>query len=389
MSMNAYRRMVSAVCAVLTAALSMAQGMVFAPEGSTLEMASAKAKEEGKLIFLDCYTQWCGPCKMMARKVFTTDVAGEYINSRYVCLKVDMETEYGATLARKLQVQAYPTFVVFDADAKEIGRFLGSCTPEEFVARVKAVSEDRSSLSLAERWENGERNQAFLLEYLSALTASHKADDADKVAEALLDGKEDTFAADSLLRSVFLRSIKNPYAKAFASTAKNPSQLAAAVGQGTVDAKIQNVLENYNKGMVTEKDGAYVIDQKRYDDFNALLSDLQVGNAAHFSLSSLIELAEKNGDMESYVRHIKEYISNPAIDADDMQLARWAKAFAGKSSASKQKSQMKAILNQRLKDIRSGKRSPMTMIGNMRMSRPSDELLEAVVNALDGKGPQK
>ena len=61
----------------------MAQGMVFEPEGTTLEQASAKAKAEKKLIFLDCFTTWCGPCKKMAREVFPTEVAGAYMNPKF------------------------------------------------------------------------------------------------------------------------------------------------------------------------------------------------------------------------------------------------------------------------------------------------------------------
>ena len=39
-----------------------------------------KAKKEKKLIFIDCYTSWCGPCKMLASKVFTQDVVADYFN---------------------------------------------------------------------------------------------------------------------------------------------------------------------------------------------------------------------------------------------------------------------------------------------------------------------
>ena len=50
------------VFAALLIAMSMtAQGIAFEPDGTTLEQASAKAKAEKKLIFLDAYTKWCGP----------------------------------------------------------------------------------------------------------------------------------------------------------------------------------------------------------------------------------------------------------------------------------------------------------------------------------------
>ena len=42
------------------------------------------AKVENKLVFMDCYTSWCGPCKRMAAQGFTQEKAGEYFNPRFV-----------------------------------------------------------------------------------------------------------------------------------------------------------------------------------------------------------------------------------------------------------------------------------------------------------------
>ena len=47
-----------------------------------------KAKKEKKLIFVDCYTSWCGPCKMLAKDVFTRDEVADYFNANFVCAKV-------------------------------------------------------------------------------------------------------------------------------------------------------------------------------------------------------------------------------------------------------------------------------------------------------------
>ena len=100
--------------ALIATVAMMAQGMAFEPEGTTLEQAAAKAKAENKLIFLDCFTQWCGPCKKMARDVFPQETVGAFMNPRYINIKIDMESAYGAPLAKKLQIQAYPTFVIFN-----------------------------------------------------------------------------------------------------------------------------------------------------------------------------------------------------------------------------------------------------------------------------------
>ena len=47
----------------------------------------------------------------------------------------------------------------------------------------------------------------FLQEYLASLTAAYKGDEANTVAEAILDGKEETFAADSTLHSFVTKPV--------------------------------------------------------------------------------------------------------------------------------------------------------------------------------------
>lgn len=364
-----------------------AQGVAFEPVGTTLEQASAKAKQENKLVFLDCYTQWCGPCKMMARQVFPQPMVGEMMNARYVSLQIDMESAYGVTLARRLQVTAYPTFVVFNADAEEIGRFVGACGADEFLKRVVENSREDNSAELKARWESGDRDEQFMLEYLLTLTAAYKTREAGEVAEALLAGKEKTFAADSTLRMVFLRHVNNPFSPSFIYTARHPEQLAAAVGEHTVAAKVMNVLENYPKELIVEADGTAALDQERFDAYTRLLGELGVADADKYRLQTLINLADKQKDYKRYVGYIKEYLDNSKLDADDMQLARWTNPFAQPGIDEAAKEQMKGILRQRVEDIRSGKRKAQTTVGNMRLARPTDELLLMLIDAIDGKMP--
>lgn len=366
----------------------MAQGMAFEPEGTTLEQASVKAKAENKLIFLDCFTTWCGPCKKMAKDVFPQKIVGDYMNPKFVCLKIDMESAYGAPLAKKLQIQAYPTFVIFNADAKEIGRFLGGSGAEEFIKKVGDKSQDNSGSDLEKRWNNGDRDPQFLKDYLKTLTQSYKGDEADLVAEALLEGKEKTFTTDSELRDIFMRSITNPFAPSFVETIKNPAALKAVVGDALVDLKISNVLANYHRQIINEKeDGTVTIDQEKFDKFTALLNETKLPNANHYTLSTLITLAEKQKDYTSYIKHIKAYLADPNLDADDMQIAKWAKPFSDPASAGANKDEMKAIMKQRIADIESGKRQAMRKVGNMTLSVPTDQLLRMLLNAFDGKMP--
>lgn len=60
------------------------------------------AKREHKLVFVDFYTDWCGPCKVMAQEVFPQKQVGDFFNAKFVCLKLDAEKE-GRDLARRFR----------------------------------------------------------------------------------------------------------------------------------------------------------------------------------------------------------------------------------------------------------------------------------------------
>ncbi len=383
------KRLMTTIVAMTAAVAMMAQGMAFEPEGTTLEQAAAKAKAENKLIFMDCYTQWCGPCKKMSKDVFPQEIVGAYMNPKFVNLKVDMESEYGTPLAKKLQITAYPTFVIFNADAKEVGRFLGGSDAVKFIENVGKNSVDNSSSDLEQRFKSGDRDPQFLREYLKTLNASYKVDDANDVAEAILEGKEETFAMDPDLAGIFMKHINNPFSKPFKQIMKTDVILKGTVGSEAVDMKVQNVLTNYMKQLVVEKDGSASLDQAKYDAFVKLTKDAEMRNANHFKLTPLIMVAEKQKNYDDYLKYIKEYLADNTIDANDMQLANWVKPFADPSVDPKYKEEMKKILLFRLEEIKKGNRQPMTTIGNMKLSRPTDELLRMLVDAMDGKMPGK
>lgn len=377
------------VSLMLMASVAFAQGIAFEPEGTLLPEAAAKAKREGKQVFVDCYTQWCGPCKKMARDIFPDARVGEYMNARFVSLKVDMEAAYAQGLAKDWQVSAYPTFIIFNADGKEVGRFMGGSDADGFIRRVGEKSAvDAAAGSLEERWRRGERDDAFLKEYLASLTATYKRDDADMVAETLLKGKEETFAGDPELAAVFMKHINNPFASSFVHTVLHPEALEAAVGERAVAAKVGNVLSGYTDRLFVKQEGGVALDEAQFAAFQALLRRLGVPNAEHYRLTVLISDAEKRGDMAAYVSLIEEYLATPGLDAPDMTLANWAKPFSAPGVDEEAKRRMIGVLRGRVAEIEAGKRQGQTTLGNMRLSRPTDELLRMIIETMEtGKLP--
>lgn len=86
----------------------------------TWEKAVESAAKAQKLIFVDAYTEWCGPCKAMAAYTFTDMGVGKYFNDNFINVQLDMEKGEGTTFARDYGVYAYPTLLFINPNNKEV-----------------------------------------------------------------------------------------------------------------------------------------------------------------------------------------------------------------------------------------------------------------------------
>lgn len=93
----------------------------------------ALAKKENKLIFLDAYASWCGPCRMLKRNTFPDKTAGDFFNSHFINIAIDMEKGEGPALSRKYRVSAYPTLLIIDANGNPVTYTQGYISPQELI----------------------------------------------------------------------------------------------------------------------------------------------------------------------------------------------------------------------------------------------------------------
>lgn len=100
---------------------------------------SAKAAKENKLVFMDIYTTWCGPCKMLRKTTFVDKGVGEYFNANFVNTSVDAEKGEGVEIANKYHIEAYPTLLILDKDGNELGRQLGFMPADGLLRFGKSV----------------------------------------------------------------------------------------------------------------------------------------------------------------------------------------------------------------------------------------------------------
>lgn len=82
--------------------------------------ALKKARAENKLVFLDIYATWCGPCKMLKQYTFTNTSVGNFFNSNFINVSVDGEKGVGPQLAQAYSIEGYPSLIITDATGKPV-----------------------------------------------------------------------------------------------------------------------------------------------------------------------------------------------------------------------------------------------------------------------------
>ncbi|MFN3952114.1 MAG: thioredoxin family protein [Thermaurantimonas sp.] len=170
--------------------LSYGQGIEFL-EGS-FEDALTKAKLEGKLVFVDAYTTWCGPCKWLSKEVFPDEELGAFYNKNFISIQLDMERGEGIEFAEKYAVRAFPTLIYFDANGKEIHRLLGAREAARLLAETREIMiEDNRFISLKNRVEStNSPDKNDLRKYLVASGQQGNIDD-DRMKKYLSQMKDE------------------------------------------------------------------------------------------------------------------------------------------------------------------------------------------------------
>nr|WP_162989018.1 thioredoxin family protein [Pedobacter schmidteae] len=180
------RKLSSLLFILVALNVSAQEGIKFNQTGTWKETTEAAAKS-GKLIFVDCYTDWCGPCKWMDQNAFKDAKVAEFYNKNFINAKIDMEKGEGIELRKKYSVQSFPTFLFINGNGVVVHR-TGSRMPiDEFLEEGRKAADPKKNLSyLNKKYEEGARDLPFLLDYYLVLNKSDRSN-ADKIAKEIVD----------------------------------------------------------------------------------------------------------------------------------------------------------------------------------------------------------
>ena len=289
-----------------------AQGIIFF-EGTWKEALSEAAKQ-GRIVFVDAYATWCGPCKMMTRNVFTEKAVGDFFNENFINVRIDMEAGEGILFAGNYGVDAYPSLLFIDGDAKVVHRSIGYHNAPEFLNLGRTALDPSRRLSFFEgRYAAGDRDPEFLHDYA---LASHRALNFGQavLVEEYLQTQAD-WSTEKNLRFIFT-FVDDVDSELFDYLARNRADFEALFGSQAVISRIQNLIM---EEAFSEDAGPEALEK-----VDRLFAKAYPEVAGRLSALFRMNYFQYTGDMESYAEATVYYFGTfPTDNATELNNAAW------------------------------------------------------------------
>lgn len=271
----------------------------------------ALAELEGKLVFVDAYTDWCKPCKAMDKDVFSTKEVGSFFNDNFVSVKINMEAGEGPSLAEQYLIFAYPSLLFLNYDGSIAHRYAGFQDTKGLLSLGDiALDEGGNLAALAMQYKNGDRSPEFLLQYLQA---SFQGADGNHltILEDYLGTQSDWNTPEN--QDLVFNLLNSPNSKLFDHLVKNQAAFAAVYGEPSVKNKIQTlVYESLSKG-TTKLENADNLFSRAYPKNATKL-------AAQYKMAHYQQNENGSGYAKAAIAYVKSF---PNIGIEELNDISW------------------------------------------------------------------
>lgn len=271
------------------------------------------AKEENKIIFFDAYTTWCGPCKVMAKDVFTNDEVADLFNDKFVNAKFDMEKGEGIALKDKYGINAYPTYLFIDGDGVLVHKIVGSMSSDEFLEEANnALNPENTLYGLSKKFENSPGIESVAIAYLEALEKAYDSKKMSVVSKKYFDGIKKSKLLEEDNWEFASKYLNNPSSEAFSYMYKNKEELEEKYNKNNVNRYFQQVFSgsvNRVKAAFENKVGV----KEAQENVRAIRKLLKKENAYSKVLLAKIDLIEyaNNNKWDKYAAKVDALCADP------------------------------------------------------------------------------
>lgn len=318
--------LVCIMLALTTTAFAQNQKIEFKPLATA--DAFKQAKEEHKLVFVDCFTEWCIPCKQMEVSVFQTDSVAEFFNSTFVNVKMDMEKGEGPEVLKKYVVGAFPTYLLLDDSGKIIYKFVGGMPAAEFMAHIrKGMKADNPEAKMLARYASGDRDPDLMRALILLKLRQMEIEGGKKINDELMAIL--TPAQRALPENWVLFQENNRYAMYLSNVdthnfnylADNWRDFAATISKDTVDHKMSFIFRKLAEECLDGyhfKNSPY--NKAAFDKYKAQIAATEMPDKDQ--LLVLIEMAQAAGEKD-YKRVTTLFEKNADTFSEDNLRITW------------------------------------------------------------------
>ena len=227
---------------LLVAGLTQAQSVF--RENESWQDVKKEAAEQKKLIFMDCYTVWCWPCKELSENVFPQPKVQQFLGKHFVACKYDMEKGEGAELYEKYKpyIPGFPTMLLINPDDETVvHKIVGYTEADALIQALQDGLDGKTLTAFQKRYDAGERSVDFMRDYCQALEVAYEEETKERVVRDFVE----SLPLDSLLnKDVFLMYqpyLDDVYSERYAFVLDNLSRYRSRLGMDRYD--IESSLE--------------------------------------------------------------------------------------------------------------------------------------------------
>lgn len=286
-------------------ALCSAQGINF--QNNSFEELLAKAKKENKILFIDAYAEWCGPCKKMAMYVFPDTSVGEFYNANFINAKIDMEYDEGITIAENYDVVAYPSLLFIDGNGELLHRIVGFQNPEELIIAGKmALNPNTQLYTQIDKYNDGIIDSESLYQ-LALRMVRNQDEEASLYARAYYQTQEDLLTYNSI--DLMYETMDSPESFEFEFLLQNEEEAEKIYQDNSISDKLDNIVLMYAIDLNLQQLPETTTTENLVSAVEKTIEFFRPKNAKDLANYFGMLLSEKKNDFVLFERYALAYLS--------------------------------------------------------------------------------
>jgi thioredoxin-related protein len=293
-------------------------GIVFQSD-SLLSQALTKAKTEHKLVFLDCTAKWCGPCRFMLENVFPNKEVGDFFNSKFVSVKMDIDTQEGKRVFEQFGGGGVPTFLFLNEQGELVHVATGGRDGAAFIELGKtALDPTKRVTAYQEKIKAGDKSVKTLTTYFDMYFHAPQKDSLiNEYFNSISDNEK--FSEDSW--NLFRKHVIDIHSAQFQFVLKSKEAFYKKFGEQVVRPKLVQCFSFYNN---RHDDNQKEATQTLQSMDSALFTDMQIQQDFYEASRTLYDDSATAEMWKVYVQKTEAYVQSGISDPMEINNICWA-----------------------------------------------------------------